>query len=60
MSGIDVKKLRERLGLTQADLAHQVGVAVTTLCRWENGHTEPSRLAIEKLKEIAKGYKGGR
>ncbi|MBA4159980.1 MAG: helix-turn-helix domain-containing protein, partial [Gemmatimonadetes bacterium] len=41
--------LREQLGLTQAELADQVGVAFATVNRWENARTRPSRKHWEEL-----------
>ena len=37
-----IKFLRERLFLTQADLAKRIGVSFATVYRWENGRFEPS------------------
>jgi putative transcriptional regulator len=45
----DLKSLRARLGMTQEDLAHTIGVTVSTVNRWENGHFKPSRLARSAL-----------
>lgn len=49
----DLKALRERLGLTQTQLAQRLGVTFVTVNRWENGATRPSRLALQKLRELA-------
>ena len=49
-----VKELRERLGLTQSEMASQIGVALTTLARWEQGKAKPTPLAIEKLETLAR------
>jgi putative transcriptional regulator len=35
MIGADVRKIRERLGLTQEQLAARVGVHKNTVARWE-------------------------
>ncbi len=35
-------ELRRKLGLTQAELAEQVGVGVNTIARYERGEMEPS------------------
>ena len=56
MESIKVKKIRLALGLTQEEFAHQLGVTLSTVNRWENGRTTPSRLAkkqIEMLMEKA-------
>lgn len=49
MDGADIKTLRKQLGLTQEEFAHQIGVTFATVNRWENGKSEPSRLAIKML-----------
>ena len=48
-----MKALRQRLDMTQEDLAHELGVTVSTVNRWENGHTRPSRLATAGLDRLA-------
>lgn len=37
MTGEDVRKLRDRLGLTQAAFAERCGVSRVTVARWEAG-----------------------
>ena len=55
---IDVKALRHRLGLTQEDVARHLGLALSTVSKWEQGVTTPSRLALEKIEMIfGKGTK---
>ncbi len=49
---IDIKALRLRLDLTQEDVARQLGVALSTVSKWEQGVTTPSRLAYEKIEMI--------
>lgn len=53
MTGDEVKTLRLSLNMTQEDLAHELGVTVSTVNRWENGHTRPSRLATAGLDRLA-------
>jgi len=55
----EVKALREELHVTQEELARAVGVSFATLSRWENGHNLPSRLACDKLTELANGGSRG-
>ena len=43
--------IRNELGLTQEQLAHELNISFSTLNRWGNGHTSPSRLAKIHLKE---------
>jgi len=47
-----VKSLREKLGLSQEKLAARLGVTFSSVNRWENGHTKPSPLAVQKLEEL--------
>ena len=54
---IDMKSIRLLLGFTQEDLARKLGLALSTVSKWEQGVTSPSRLAREKLERLLK--KGG-
>jgi len=40
-----VKEVRHKLNLTQQQLAEALSVNYTTINRWENGHSVPSKLA---------------
>src|SRR3990170_1606187 len=44
-----LRALRARHGLTQVRLAKLMGVSFVTVNRWENGQSNPSRLALEKI-----------
>lgn len=44
-----IRIIRQRLNLTQEQFAHELGVTVTTVNRWENEHSHPSRLARKQL-----------
>lgn len=46
-----LKELRQRKGMTQADLARIVGVTQSLVAQWERGASMPS---AAKLPEIAK------
>jgi len=54
---VDIKTIRLELGFTQEDLARQLGLALSTVSKWEQGVTSPSRLAREKLEKLLR--KGG-
>jgi transcriptional regulator with XRE-family HTH domain len=41
-------------GLTQEKFAVKLGVTYATINRWENGHTKPSPLAMQKIEEMLK------
>ena len=45
----NLKKLRSRKGLTQAQLAQQLHVHQTAVSQWECGRTFPDRETIIKL-----------
>lgn len=40
-----VKEVRTQLGISQEDLARELGLSFATINRWENGQVQPSRLA---------------
>jgi len=44
-----VKEIRRQLGLSQEDLARELGVSFATVNRWENGQVKPSKLAQAQL-----------
>jgi putative transcriptional regulator len=52
MHGEQIKELRIRLGLTQEEFAHRLGVTLCTVNRWENKKSIPSRLAVKQLEQI--------
>lgn len=49
----NIAVLRRRLNMTQEEFAHAIGVTVSTVNRWENGHIEPSRLARKAMQGLA-------
>jgi len=44
-----IKQIRQYTGLSQNEMASKIGVRFATINRWENGHSEPTRLAQEGL-----------
>jgi len=48
-----VTALRQSLSMTQEEFAHAIGVTVSTVNRWENGHVEPSRLARKAMEHLS-------
>ena len=38
--------------MTQEELAHELGIAVSTLNRWENGKCQPGKMACKFLLKI--------
>ena len=47
-----VKGLRQRLGLTQEQFAHAVGVTFSTVNQWENGRRRPQPFLLRRLLEM--------
>jgi putative transcriptional regulator len=48
-----VRSLRRQLKLTQEELAHELGITVGTVNRWENRRFRPSKLARAMIVEFA-------
>lgn len=51
---VDVAKVRQRTGLSQAEFARSIGVAKGTLLNWEHGRRHPTGPAQVLLALIAK------
>ncbi len=51
-----VKQIRQYTGLSQAEMAKKIGVQFATINRWENGHSQPTRLAGEGLFALCKDF----
>lgn len=52
MFGDIVYEIRKQLGVTQEQLARELNISFSTINRWENSHTVPSRLAKMRLVEF--------
>jgi len=48
-----VRALRRELRMTQEELAHELGITVGTVNRWENGRFRPSKLARAMILEFS-------
>ena len=55
MNRDQVRALRGRLKLTQADFAAAIGVTMNAVQKWEAGTHKPSRLAARELARLADG-----
>lgn len=44
-----LKSIRKELNITQEQLARDLNISFSTINRWENNHTTPSRLARMRL-----------
>ena len=49
---MEIKELRESLGLSKTQFARKIGVAQITVRRWENGSHHPSPIVRKAIKEI--------
>ena len=54
LSTVNVKELRERLGLTQNEFSGMIGVSIKTLLNWEQGRREPEGPAKALLRVVEK------
>jgi len=51
-----VRALRRELKMTQEELAHELGITVGTVNRWENGRFRPSKLARATIVDCAQRH----
>lgn len=49
-----IKTIRLHLGLSQEELAQRLGVSFTSVNRWENGQTKPSKLARRQIEVLCR------
>ncbi len=54
MTPKEIRELRLKMGLTQAQFAYKIGVQVGTVARWEAGNFTPTPLAQRQLDKLAK------
>jgi DNA-binding transcriptional regulator YiaG len=47
-----IKELRGRLGLTQEQFDHQVGVTYSAVNHWENGKRAPQPFLVRRFLEL--------
>lgn len=52
----DLKKLREKMLLTQEEFGKLIGVSFETVNRWENGRHTPTMKAKRKISKLANKY----
>ena len=53
MSAVEVAYLREKLGLTQQELAEKIGVSSVAVHYWETGKRIPSGPVTKLLEQLA-------
>lgn len=49
-----ILNIRNRLNVSQKDLAKMIGISFATVNRWENGHSRPNKAAQLRLYEICR------
>ena len=52
MTGKEIREIRFKLGLTQAQLARKLGVTISSIIRWENNKSSPSPLAERAIDSL--------
>jgi len=57
MTKHEFKKLRKSIGLSQTKLAHEMGVTLRTISRWERGEFPIPRLAELALRSVVQEAK---
>lgn len=53
---VEFAALREQAGLSIEDIAHLTGSTPRTVYRWENGETNPQKLALNLLRDKIQSY----
>ena len=48
-----VKKLRNKMFLTQSEFAKELGVSIASVARWETGENDPTMKVKRKLNDIS-------
>ena len=52
MNGKNIAKYREDNGISQVEMAERLGIAPSTLSRWELNKTAPKGEDFDRLKEL--------
>lgn len=52
-----VKLARQKLGMSQKNLAHALHISFATVNRWENGKTRPNQLAKTVFFDFCKHHR---
>lgn len=59
MTPEQVRELRQRLGLSQEQMAHRLGTSLQTVHRWESGKSKPSQLAERAFSDLEREARDG-
>ena len=49
-----IRQIRKDLSLSQQKFANELGVALSTVFRWEKGDSKPKGLSLQALERLAK------
>ena len=49
---LKIKELRTKKGLTQEELAHEIGVTLSTIQRWEKNACKPNCICRRELNRL--------
>lgn len=52
-----IQDIRERMNVSQEELAKLIGISFATVNRWENGHSSPNKAAQLRLYDVCKERK---
>jgi len=52
LTGTHIRRIRERIGLSQEEFARKIGVARNTIASWELEKQKPSSMALKVLYEF--------
>lgn len=51
---MEIREIRKKLGMTQEQFAHALGVTFGSVNRWESSKSKPSPMARQKIEEFNK------
>lgn len=57
MNSTEIKELRNKLKMTQQELADAIGIDRVAIVRWETNQKRPGRLAEKQLARLSKRNK---
>ena len=57
MTGAELRRLRREAGMSQPELAEEIGVAVFTLSEWERGRQSISARRAREIRDALQGVR---
>ena len=57
MTGMEVRDIRVRLGMTQEDFAHFLGITPSVVAKWEMGKSKISKMAENLVQKKLKQHR---